>query len=382
MVNNANNLTAGITESFAAFGGFMGYMPNPDWLIREKGVDFEIFREMLNDAHIYAKLQQLYAQVINMKPVVEGANADLVKKQLKSLNLRNIVMEMMSAVEFGYSVLEVVWKEPELTNGEYVVKSVTGRRQEVFRFGMKGELLYAPSLGGQSELSEEYKFIVTRHGYRNGNYYGSPVLSKCYWPWMFKKAGLRFWVTAAEKFGVPTAVALFHSDDEETLSERASEIASMLSQIKSDAALALGNVDDIRTLEAGGSGYEMFSDLTGFCNDEMSKAVTGETLTSDSGRSGSYSLGAVHSDTLMSRADGLASEIAASLNSTLVKWIVELNMGAGAEAPVLSFERISKATHEQVMAAIDRNVAVSADALYEDYGIPRPKDASDAFQRG
>jgi hypothetical protein len=36
---------------------------------------------------------------------------------------------------------------------------------------------------------------------------------------------------------------------------------------------------------------------------------------------------------------------------------------------------------DQVMSAIDHGIAVSKDALYDRYGLPRPRDEDDAFTK-
>jgi hypothetical protein len=38
-----------------------------------------------------------------------------------------------------------------------------------------------------------------------------------------------------------------------------------------------------------------------------------------------------------------------------------------------------RASFEQVINAVDHGVAVSRDALYDRYGLPRPRDDDDAF---
>jgi hypothetical protein len=58
---------------------------------------------------------------------------------------------------------------------------------------------------------------------------------------------------------------------------------------------------------------------------------------------------------------------------------VELNGYAGVTPPAAEVDAERRASFNQVMSAVDHNIAVSRDALYDRYGLPRPRDEEDAF---
>lgn len=379
-------MTRSVTTSYLTFAGFTGQaMPNPDALIKGKGIRFDTFREMLLDGTISGKFDQLFSWVLTKKLRIVATSdkskvaAETVTQALKNINIDRLLSEMLTATQFGYAVQEVVWKDPKETGGAWIPDRITGRNQERFGFGYDGQLKYN-SNGMLADIDEPHKFIVTRHGYTNENHYGTPLMSKCYWYWMFKKAGFRFWVTAAEKFGVPTVVALFESQDETKQGETAEYLAGELSKIQNDAAVALANVDSIQTLEASGNAQGMFKDFIDICNAEMSKAITGETMTSENGGgTGSFALSNTHADTLDVKAQNIANEIAEVLQNTIVSWITWLNHGFDAEVPTVKLEDESEASWEMTIDAIDRNIPVSLQAIYDNHNIPQPKDEKDAF---
>ena len=284
--------------------------------------------------------------------------------------------ELLSALEYGFSVSEIVWKKE---NGYWIPHKVISRHPKRFRFNAKGELLYF-SDGQWKVLNFPYKFIIHRHSPRTENPYGSSLLLRCYWPWQFKKAGLRFWLIIAEKFGVPTILAIFKTEgmNTEEAKEKAQMLAEALSRIQSDAALALADIEEVKTVEAKGNA-EDFKLLLDFCNGEISKAITGEVLSSDIGDRGSYALAKVHENTLFMRAKRIAKELEETLNSTLMRWITELNFGKEAPQPLLSIELEEVADWEKVRQAISLGVPVSLKALYTRYHIPEPKDEKDTF---
>ncbi len=370
-------------EVLKAFEQFMGYLPNPDVLIQELGTDgetFDFFEKMLLDGHIWSQLSIRKAYILSRPwDIVQEKSskevADFVRETLNNLFIQQDLEEILTAIEYGYSVTEIIW---ELVDGFWIPKNLKNRDPERFRFNSYGELLIKKGLGKPERLKETYKFIIYRHESRKENPYGTPVLSRCYWPWMFKKAGFKFWVTMCEKFGVPSIIALFQSTEADGGKERAFQIAQALQGLSNDAAAAISNVDDVKALEVSGNG-ESFDSLIKLCNIEISKAITGQVLSSDIGDRGSYALAKTHEDTLerITKKDGKILERV--LNETLIKWIVELNFGVNVPLPRFEFDYFEIPEWDVIKDAIDRGFPVSKEALYSLYNIPRPIDENDVF---
>lgn len=372
--------TAVLTQEIAGissrFSQFLSWMPDPAGAALPASAR-GAFPEMLLDAHISAKLARLKDEVIvrdwSVSPASSAdediATARMVEGVLKRVDMPSLLSGMLSALEHGFSLLEVIW---EFKGGLWTVQAVKCRPQEYIRF--KGDA--TPVLMGDTgarDLTENYKYIVHRNEQAGDNPYGSPLLARCYWPWQFKKAGMRFWLTATEKYGVPTVMALFSSASDTDAERRAGELAGALSAIQNDAAVALANVDDVRTIESRGQAADFLS-LVELCNREMSKAITGEILTSDTGSGGSYALAGEHTRTLEQKGKRAAQAVAATLNSTLIRWLTELNAGADANPPYFQFDLTDDAPWDVVKDALDRGIPISRNALYERYHLPRPEE--------
>ncbi len=381
-------LTTEITSNYVYFEQFLTYLPDPaDTILDDPEGAYEVFRKMMLDPHINAKIQQLKDEVLSKEfdivPADESSKAreiaDFVKKAIyENLNIEQDFAELLSAIEYGFSVSEVIWKQE---GGFWLPDSLKARKQEKFRFNTKGELLYYDPTEGWKRLDTTYKFIIHRHNPQVENPYGTSVLLSCYWPWQFKKAGLKFWLKVAEKFGVPTVLALINGDlPADQKAEVADFVAEALLNIQEDAAVALIGVEDVKTLESKGSA-EDFKELIELCNAEISKAITGEILTADKGNTGSYALAKVHSETLKRRGRKVAKALANTLNRTLIRWIVELNYGKDMLhlVPEFQFDFTEIPEWEQVKDAIDRGVPVSKEALYSMYNLPKPVNEEDIF---
>lgn len=351
---------------------FGNTLTNPDVLFGKTGVNMGIFEEMLQDAHIYAKLEQLKDMVYGMQWDVRPADFDgesagivaFVKDCLSSIGIKQLLQDMMMAVEYGFSVVEIIWREK---SGVWLPERALGRRPDRFVFTSDGSLALKDGMS-VIPLEEQYKFIVHRNSPKNENPYGTPVLSKCYWPWMFKKAGFRYWLTVAEKYGVPTVLALFDSIDDADSRERAKELAENLYNIQSDAAVALANVDSVQVLETKGTSQD-FSELVQICNTEISKAVTGEILTSDTSVNGSYSLAQQHLQTLQMKSLKVGRALAETLTGTLVRWMTELNFG-DASVPSFILDYKAEAEWDVIKDALELGFEVDKDEIARRFGIP------------
>ena len=369
-----------VSQYEAIFAGFLDYMPNPDLLLSTTGETLEVYNKMLLDPHISSMLDLRKSftkgRAWDLEPpgndAVSTRSTELVKDVLKKTNLAHGISQLLTALEYGYAVAELVWRQED---GLWI-PSMKGRAQKRFVFSLKGELMLADPY--PKTLRTKYKFVVYRNQPRDENPYGTALLARCYWPWTFKRAGLRFWLTMCEKFGVPTILALFKCDSDEEAERRAQAIAAALYNIQSNAAAALSNVEDVKILEAKGAG-EDFLKLVTFCNFEISKAITNQILSSDIGDSGSYALSKEHKDTLnrLALEDGRA--LAELINNTLIPWIVELNLGTKAPVPTFEFDFFEIPPWDIVKDAIDRGVPISRRALYTRYNLPEPESEDDAF---
>jgi len=108
------------------------------------------------------------------------------------------------------------------------------------------------------------------------------------------------------------------------------KLLTAIRQMGRDAGIATPEGVKIELLEAASDRNDGQAGLTRYLDEMMSEAVLGETLTTSAGTNGSRALGEVHADVRVAIAKADADLLSATLNDTLVRWIVELNMpGAG-----------------------------------------------------
>jgi len=368
-------LSEEVASPYKKIMSFFDYMPNPDEILRDRGENLELYERMMLDPRVFSLLELRKAMALDRNYSVISEDQKIVEflyDVLSQINIKEACKNILSALEYGFSVTEIIW---DIKDGKYIPRELKLRDQKRFSFDYRGNL-YVSQDGIREKLDSEYKFIVHRH--RGGeNPYGSSVLKQCYWPVMFKHAGWRFWITAAEKFGVPTVVAIFESEDEQQARQRARELAEALSGIQSDAAVALGNIKEVTTLEVKGS-LESFHTLIEACDNQIAYAITGQSLASAEGQYGTRAQAEVHERMFQSIAKQDAISLGHTLTNTLIKWICMLNFGNNASA-VITFDVDEYAEWSIIKEAIELGVPISKKTLYREYNIPEPDSPADAF---
>ena len=358
---------------------FIGYMPNPDEILRDTGEAISIYREMKTDARIKSLLAVAKAAVLNYPIQLEQGEAsdstmELTKEALGDLSFYGVAKRLLSAMDYGYAVVELVWKN----DGLWRPVDAVARKPERFRFDGDGRLKWL-HYGELIDLyAQSYKWLVWRHDKDAENPYGTSALKACYWPWKFKKAGAEFWLMATEKFSVPSILALFDcADGEDKVRERAASLAEMLGQMSSGSGAALANIKDAKVLSVDGKLSE-FKTLMDWCDTQAAYALVYQSLAVQEAENGTRAQASVHEDTFLATMKGQARELTPVLQE-IVDWIVELNVGPGEPAPRVTFDLSDYASWEAITGAIDRGVPVSTSALYDRYHLPKPTDEADAF---
>lgn len=341
-----------------------------------KGVG--IYDEIRRDSHAFAVLQKRKLEVISREWQVMPASdrlkdkkaAELVETQLKGFAFDRVCSGLMGAVLKGFAVGEVIW---DLRGGIWTAANVKIRKQRRFRFTADGGLRLLTRDSGHDGIDlPDRKFVVHRHSIDDDDDdpYGLGLGTVLFWPAWFKRQVLANWLRAAERFASPTVKATYPGDYDEA---RQKQLLSVIRQLSSDAGMAVPasiEVDLIESARAGGG--DAFESLSRYLDEMMSEAVLGETLSTNSGERGARSLGEIHNEVRIAIAKADSDLLSATLNETLVKWIVELNMPGS--APPAVWRDFSEA--EDLNEKVKRDKAIhemgyrpeSVDYINETYG--------------
>ncbi|RJF94814.1 DUF935 family protein [Oleomonas cavernae] len=339
-------------------------------IARGGGKGLALYDEIKRDPHAFSVLQKRTLEVTSREwTVIEASDrlrdkkaAELVKQQLKGIGFDRLTMGLMGAVLKGYAVAEAMW---ENRGGVWTVARTKVRKQRRFRFTPEGEprLLTRESGFDGIELPGR-KFVVHRYNvdHDDDEPYGLGLGTVLFWPAWFKRQVLGHWLQASERFAAPTVKATYPGGYDKEKQDKL--LASIRAMIR-DAGIVVPEGVVIELLEAArGGGGDTQEGLARYLDELMSEAVLGETLSTNSGERGSRSLGEVHNEVRVAIAKADADLVSSTLNDTLVKWIVEVNM-PGAGLPQV-WRDFSEAEDLDKRAARDKTIY--------DMGY-RPKDA-------
>lgn len=293
--------------------------------------------------------EQWVYPVIASKPKAispEGADPEAMAEQTQMLTTalrtgtgyRAIVAHLTRVPWYGFGVLELAGTNgignPAM--GEALVPQAVRIPHEAIKFDrdMNARIITDEHLSEGEPINTEehrWRFIQATWGSPEGiNPYGCGLAERVYWLWHFLTFGRKHWLTALEKFGMPTLLAMITAGDWETQRERWLEI---MKDYVSQAGIAVpkDTVDSIELLErSGGSsgGFPAHEKLDEVMRQGIAKAILGQTLTTEQGDVGSLALGKVHADMLTDRQWMLVGWVQDVLSETLVRYLSEYLFGS------------------------------------------------------
>jgi hypothetical protein len=325
----------------APLGAFTLHPRDEVLMSRGGGAGLKIYDDLKRDPHAGAVLRKRRLAIVARDWTVEPASeapadraaAELVEAAIKRLSFDRLCLGLSDATLKGFAVAELIWAPKEIDGRTWVLPveaKVRSARRFVFgRDGALRLLTWERMLDG--EPLPDRKFLVHRVGEdESEDPYGLGLGPSLFWPVFFKKKGITFWLVFADKFGSPTAIGEY---DKDITSGEQSKLLAALGALAQDTGVIIPKGTAIKLLEAQRSGaVDTYERLCRYMDEQISECVLGETLTTSVGSSGSRALGEVHNDVREELTDADCDLLSETLNRTLVRWIVEINM-PGASPP-------------------------------------------------
>lgn len=341
------------------------YLPNPDPILRARGGRIELYRELRTDAHVGGCVRRRKSAV---KALEWGLDRDKAKSRINreveamfaDLDLERLIGEAMDAVLYGYQPMEILWKK----QGSLIVPGeVVGKPPEWFHFDAENALRFRSRDNPfHGEEIPPMKFLLPRQDATYQNPYGFADLSMVFWPIVFKKGGVKFWLSFTEKFG--SAFSVGKLPRSATKEERA-ELLDSLEALIQDGVATIPDDGSVELVEMAGksASADLYERLVMYCRSEVSIALTGTNQTTEANSNkASASAGLEVADDLR---DGDAEIVAAAINQ-LIRWTVEINWG-NAAAPV--FELWDQEARDKLQAERDKSLKDAGANLTRAYFI-------------
>jgi len=292
------------------------------------------------DPHYRSVLSVRKGTAASLEPVIaikSEENTKLVeiaedlRKIVSTPEFGNLLFDLVDGLAKGYSVVEIIW---ESTNSKWIPIHYIWRDPRFFKIDELGQSLRLrdDSTPDGLELSP-YKFIQFIPKLKSGLPLRGGLALIAAWSYVFKSYTLRDWLAFTEAYGMPLRLGKYGAgaseEDRRVLLKAVSSIGSDMGAIIPESM----QIDFIQGANTA-TGESIFKTLADWLDSQLSKAVLGQTMTTDNGssRSQSETHDKVRKDIL--RSD--ARQLAYAINRDLLIPYIDLNYGKQDIYPVFS----------------------------------------------
>lgn len=300
--------------------------------------------------------------------------ADELRALVREDGFTSLLAAMTDAIAKGYSISEIAWDRSER---QWWPAKFDWRDPRYFVFDRTtgNELLIADETNVEGIPLQPYCFVRHIATRKNGLVVRGGLAFLAARGFLCKSYTIKDWMAFAEVFGLPLRIGRF---TEGATQEDKDILLTAVANLGSDAAAIVPASMPIEIIDASKSagGDKLFAGLADFWNKEMSKAILGQTMTSEDGSS--LAQAKVHEDVRQDllKADGVA--MAATLQRDIIRPYVDLNYGPRARN---AYPRIRIQPHkeedlkllsESLPPFLDRGLEVEASVIRDKFGLPEP----------
>ena len=338
--------------------------------------------------------------------------ADIASEALLkgTLNLREALFDVLDALGKGFSATEIIWdtagsswyparlqwRDPRwflfdwISGQELLVRTLAEEAEQAIdqrrdgythldarmAAGFRGPWSAGSVWNGLQPMTARlapFKFVTHRAQVKSGLPIRGGLARAAAWSYLFKNYALKDWVTFAEVFGQPLRLGKYGPGATEA---DKSALLQAVANIGTDAAAIVPDSMLIEFTQARQSGStEVYERLCEYLDRQVSKAVLGQTLTTELPRGGGSKAAAqVHQ---MVRRDILSADaqrLAATLTRDLIKPVIDLNVGPQQRYPQIELglpdDQDAKVFADIVTELADRGLRVSQAVVLEKLGLP------------
>lgn len=348
----------------------MSYLPDPDIVLKKQGKDMKVYKELLCDSHVFACVQSRKAGVLSLEWEInrgldKDETAEKVIETIKKLDIYKLINDILDATLFGFQPIEIIWGR---VDNLVLPIELKAKPSEWFCFDDENQLKFRTKEHYFGEELPPKKFLCPQANPSYENPYGERTLSRVFWPVTFKKGGLKFWVIFTEKYGIPHLIGKHPRGASEEETDR---LAGLLEQMVQDAIAVIPDDSSVEIQEANkSSSAEIFEKLMDKMNAEISKAILGQTLTTEVGSTGSYAASNTHFAVRQDIIDADKKMVEKTINQ-LIQWIYEINF-SNKDVPVFEMfevEDIDLGLAQRDKILSETGVKFTKDYFIKNYGL-------------
>lgn len=311
----------------------------------------------------------------------DRAIAEDVEQLVKAPEFSGLVLDLLDGLMKGFSAVEIIWNRDV---SQWTPLRYEFREQRHFVFD--ADTLTTPRLRSlaspvDGEELKPFSWIVHKPKLRSGIPIRTGLARTASILYAAKRFDMEAWMKYLDVFSVPTRLGKYPS----SAADQKRELLRAIQQIGVDACAVIPEEMTVELLETKGSSgnNNIFSVTADYFDQQMSKLILGQTLTSDSG-GGSYAQGRVHNQVRQDirKADALA--VAATINRDLIKVFIDLNYGPQQAYPIISIQVEDPEDITALMTSVKTFVnlggRVEMSSLRDRLGLPEPAEGAELLQ--
>lgn len=338
--------------------------------------DLEVYEKMMTDGQVKAAMDMIKLSATAKGYDVVGDDpetkkyAEFINENLELIkgNIDDVLGEMLTALEYGFSCTEKVF---ERKDGKIVLKRMKtlnphSVRVKTDRFG---DIIYVKQRVGSKVIKiPADKILWYTHDKKFGNVYGNSALRTVYKHWFIKDKMYRFANIAYERYGTPLLVGNVAD------AKDAGKMRDLLRKINGMTGLAISGGDTVTAIQGSNA------DFVGYIEHHDRKImesmlVPPMMLGVGRGQSGSYALTDNQFDVFMFRLQALQRDLKSLIEEEIIRPLVDLNFPNVKKYPAFQFRPLtkedSKTMSEVFTAMITAGVvAPSEEWIREMLGFP------------
>lgn len=353
-------------------------------------MQMELFEEMEEkDTHLFSQMQTRKLAVTGIDWEVQPFSkedrdkeiANFVDEQLKGIeNFDNVLIDMLDAIGKGISIMELCWT---VNNGYNIIEDIEYVHPKKIIWDSTDDKLKICTKEFPSGIElPENKFVVHEYKAKSGHPSRAGIMRVVSWMYLFKNYDIKDWVSFCEVFGMPLRLGKYDASASE---DDKKQLMEAIISLGTDAAGIVPNSTMIEFIESQKTtSVEIYEKLARYCDEQISKAILGQTLTSDSG-GGSYAQSKTHDEVRHDLTVADAKALAVTIRRDIIRPLVEFNFGMDTDIPFFMFD-CQKVEDQKETAEIyktlvcDMGLAIPKAHIYKKFSIPEPEDGEEVLK--
>lgn len=323
---------------------------------------FDLYSDILMDTHLTSVIEKRKNAVLCSKIEFRknGKPDDKVNEQIASPWFRKLVADILDAPIWGFTLCQFhkigEWVNYDLIPRKHAdpVRRIILRHQTDITgipWDEYPDLLF---VGSEDELG---------------------LLAKAA-PWViYKRNTTADWAQFSEVFGMPIQEYIYDTNDDDARQRAINDAANAGSL----AVFVHSKDTELQLREAGNKtgSADVYERLCERCNNEISKLILGNTLTTESSENGTQALGTVHKKVEDQIAESDRRYVLDVLNYDMTEIFAAMGIDTtGGEFCFPDPKKVDANTKMSILSQLRNtfNLPIDDDYLYEEFGIDKPKN--------